>query len=291
MKEKTRAFFILMMFLSFIIFIQKNEVQANEVVVDLNGYGGLVPKNDTNLMMSEASVFFEISTITTVTEYRIRFNANYTIFNPNETLNVLVGAPFAYLTNVFEEDITILANGTAIEYELIHVESYETSPWKEYLDDYIDRDFFVSNLTFISNTYTILHYSFEYNISQSDFTSSSKGYGGVEIRYDVGTARAWSGNITETVEFRVYGQQPNYYSCRGYNSTGSFKKEPTLYEIENGIRYIWSWDNERIEEDSIGLYFPYDFTWRTSFMNLAVLLITLVIFSPSSRNKRKNELD
>ncbi len=248
-----------------------HEVNANEINVDLDEFGMIIPKNNTNLMMPEAQVFFEVSSTDNLKEYQISFNANYTIFNPNETTTTLVGAPFVHYASFNFNNFKVLANETEIEYEIMTIEYYEDSPWYEYLGDPMERDIFVSNLTFVSNTSTTLHYSFDYKLFWKE---GNAVYGFARLIYDIGTARAWSGNITETVEIVAYGHQPNSPICIGRNEAGLYEIEPTVMEIDNGFKYSWSWENERIEEDLIRCHFPF-YQRRISPLNQFIIGVTL----------------
>ncbi len=248
-----------------------HEVNANEINVDEDEFGMIIPKNNTNLMMPEAQVLFEVSSTDNLKEYQIRFNANYTIFNPNETTTTLVGAPFVHWASFDFNNFRVLANGTEIEYEIMTIEYYEDSPWYEYLSDPIERDVYVSNLTFVSNTSTTLHYSFDYKLF---WKVGNIVYGLAFLHYDIGTARAWSGNITETVTIAAYGQQPTTLRCTGRNETDWYEIEPTIKEVENGFKYSWSWKNERIEEDRITCHFPF-YQRRISPLNQFIIGVTL----------------
>jgi hypothetical protein len=231
-----------------------HEVNANGINVDEDEFGMIIPKNNTNLMMPEAQVLFEVSSTNNLKEYEIKFDANYTIFNPNETTTTLVGAPFVHWASFDLNNFKVLANETEIEYENMTIEYYEDSPWYEYLGDQMERDIYVSNLTFASNTSTTLHYSFDYKLFWKE---GNAYYGFAILHYDVGTARAWSGNITETVAIAAYGQQPSTLRCVGRTETGWYEVEPTIKEVENGFKYSWSWENERIEEDRITCHFSF----------------------------------
>ncbi|MHA1516129.1 MAG: hypothetical protein ACTSPF_11385 [Candidatus Heimdallarchaeaceae archaeon] len=247
-----------------------SHIEANSLNLDYNEQGMLVPYNNTYLMMSEARVRYEISSTSDLKEYSIEFNANYTIFNPNETISTLIGAPFAIDKISRINNFKVLSNGTEIGYELFHIELDENSTWFEYIDG-TRRDIFVSNITLDTNSSLILQYSFDYKLVWKD---NNIKYAGADIWYDVGTARAWLGNISETVEFAVYGQQPYNPRCTGRNETGWFEKESVTTEIENGFNYAWFWENERIEENRIELGFPF----YEELLNSMDKLIMIIVF-------------
>ena len=278
MKKRTKtAFIVLLLIVSLTCITQ--ESQANEVVLEYDGFGHLIPNNETYLMMPQAEVLFEIVNVSEVTDYNIKFNANYTIFNPNETINVLIGAPFSDIKESAYADVFITANGSVVDAELIHVEGHEQDPWHEYVGLDIYRDILVTNYTFITQTSTIIHYSFEYTVSQDDNSYKPEG---VFISYIVGTARAWDGNITETVEFIVHDQQPTNYWC----FCDWDNNDPSVHQIEDGYSYIWSWDEEQIQEDAIEVYFPY-YNVNPSFYKTPIITMSFVVLFITIYRRRK----
>ena len=229
-----------------------SNVEANSLNLYATNHGMILPYNNSYLLMPEANVRFTINSTADLKEYLIKFNANYKIFNPNETTSTLIGAPFYYLDYWGIENLEVLANGTEIDSELFHIEFDENSTWFEYLSGSDQRDIFISNLTFYANTSLILNYSFDYKLP---WKIGDIKFSLAEVWYDVGTARAWSGNVTETVEYVVYGHQPFYYNCSGRDETVRFYKDGIIEEIDDGYCYSWSWNNERIKEDQIEFRF------------------------------------
>ena len=105
-----------------------------------------------------------------------------------------------------DETLKIEVDGVELDYYIEYYWDYNLtgSIWSEYVDVGISgRYFAICNLTIDGFSNTIIRYSFE-SIARIGI------YDSIMILYDVGSARAWSGVITETVEFRVHGLQSLY---------------------------------------------------------------------------------
>jgi len=289
LKKHLNFSFLFIQLLLCILFVHNTmltSIHANEIPIDLDSHGGIVPYNSTSLMMPAADVLFEISNTTSITEYKIKFDANYSILNQNETTNILVGAPFSFVDFDSVYNIKVHANNTEIDFTSIHIERTDDSPWDIFFKDDYDRDFLVSNVTFYSNTTTVLHYAFEYEMSMYD-SSWKNDYGGITLEYDIGTARAWSGNISETVNFTFYGEQPGYYNCHSFD--GVPKKNPVITHKGNASSYIWIWENERMEHDLIVIDFFYHEPNRTDFNSISVIFMSTAFLSVLKRNQKKKK--
>lgn len=288
LKKHLISSFLLTQLLLCILFVQNTvntSTHANEIPIDLDSHGGIIPNNNTSLMMPAAKVLFEISNITSVTDYHIKFDANYSILNQNETINILVGAPFSFVDFDSVYNIKIHANETEIDFTSVHIEKAEDSPWDAFFKYDYDRDFLVSNVTFYANTTTVLHYAFEYIISMYDYPSSKTDYGGITLEYDVGTAKAWSGNISESVNFTFYGEQPFTYNCHSFN--GAPKKNPVISTVDNATSYIWIWENEIMKHDLIVIDFAYHEPKRTEFNLVLIIALSTVFLSLLKKNRWK----
>ncbi len=289
---KQKCFFI---FITLIIsFIGNTDASylgtANTVEVSFDAAGGLLPVNNTNLQMINADVLFFIDeTFGEKGQFRIVFDGNYTIFNPNETIESMIGAPFFSFNEDMMDLIEIKVENTVLEYEVF--ELYEINEnytiWEEYFDvNWYLRYLALSNVTFVGYSNTTIRYCFDV-ISYPTMDRNMDLYG---FYYDVGTAAAWNGNITETVTFSINGKQPHSYSCYSYNETNWINKEPEIEEIENGFKYSWIWENERIEEKIIEIGYSSSDIWLVEYNNLILVglsIISLVILNRKKRIKRK----
>ncbi|MCE7741566.1 MAG: hypothetical protein GOP50_03830 [Candidatus Heimdallarchaeota archaeon] len=210
-------------------------VVSNPLGVIYESAGGLLPENNTELQMIEASVVMEINeTYGNIGTFGIIFDGNYTIYNPNETIEILIGAPFLTIYEGLSDSLLIEVEGSEKEFDIVYYDYHNNTAnsWMDYFSLYIteSRYFALCNVTFAGFSNTTIRYRFN---STTSFTDGSALY----ITYDVGTARAWNSSITETVEFRVIGEQPTDFT----DFTEEGYANLTVTEISRGQSYLWSW--------------------------------------------------
>ncbi|OLS32869.1 MAG: hypothetical protein HeimAB125_04420 [Candidatus Heimdallarchaeota archaeon AB_125] len=276
-------FTFLLLFGSFWIVNKNNRIVANPLNVFVESAGGLLPGNDTDLQMVEANVVMDIDeTYGENGSFAVSFDGNYTIFNPNETLEIMIGAPFLTVYEGLTDSLKIEVDGIETEYDIVYYNYNNDSatPWMNYFQLYIvqERYFAICNITFSGQSNTTIRYRFD-SITNFRYTEEV-----IWITYDVGTARAWDGLLTEYVEFNVYGKQPTYY----YNNTAN----TTVTEIENGKSYLWSWEKiDEIRTDYVFIeYFPTPTTTpsKTSGFWLLSSILCLIVLN-SYRRFRKTK--
>ena len=278
---KKARFLIICCIISIIIlnFPKKiKDSKADVVTIIKNGVGNFLPEENCSLIMTNASVLFDVDAKYYHRKIYIDFKGNYTIYNPGESKNATLAAPFSSLFENLEESCVIKINNTPISFEFL--EYNYTDPWEEYLYWYYmgQRRFITSNITFPANNSIRIEYSF------NAYIEIHESFGGVEIFYDVGTSRAWNGTISELVEFKVYGNRPYSYS----------ENNCTISDIEEGISYIWEWKNEIINVDRVYIYFSYFNPWQRLwpfivFPSLIIGFILLVVLVRRRDNKRARE--
>lgn len=215
---------------------------ANPISVIETSSGGILPGNNTNLQMIEANVLMDINESYGVEgEFEIYFDGNYTIYNSDNYTETVLAAPFQSEYVNMNSTLTIEINGTEVDYYILLYDYSNNSlnPWSDYLyySSWANRYFAICNASFADQANTTIRYSF-YTLF----------YGGnrdvADIIYDVGTARAWEGVTTETVEFRVYGNQPSSYMPN--EILCDF--EPVITNITNVNSYLWFWNQSSISE-------------------------------------------
>ena len=126
-------------------------IKAAEVIMD--GTGCLIPINDTTLQMVETNVMFYIDeTFGKKGQFRIVFDGNYTIYNPFDTIEKMVGAPFV---SVYEDILDLFKleiDDTEVEFALVsfYEHNFNFTHWEDYFSyyDYL-RSFALSNITFV----------------------------------------------------------------------------------------------------------------------------------------------
>ena len=199
----------------------------------------------------------------------LNFSGNYTIYNPNDSLNTTLVAPFSPDFRNLESTCLIKIGENVTPFSFVEYNSYQ-SPWEEYLDYYpgmsSKRKFIVINVTFPENDSVDVEYSFDAFLANSDSTIDE-----LRIYYDVGTSHAWNGTITERVEFKVHGKLPDsYLECDPY----LFDYNCAISDIENGKSYAWEWVNERIMINSV--YISYYYPHRLLMLILYILIPSMI---------------
>ena len=137
---------------------------------------GLIVSSDSNeLQMIEANVVMEINeTYREEGDFRIIFDGNYTIYNPNITTKTIIGAPFQSVYKNLSNTIIVEVDGFPMEYDIIYSDDQQFSNlrdlWKPYFEDLsfyydIERCFVISNVTFPRFTNTTLRYRFDSIVS------------------------------------------------------------------------------------------------------------------------------
>ena len=261
-------FFILSLFILFWSMLSFNS-NANPVPIASPELGGLIPKEDTNLSMTNANVIVEIDATNLNKIIDFSFSGNYTIFNPSEMINVTIAAPFSNM--IYSENIIgdISLNDSSIPFSIRPFNFsdslwLESSLWKEYLQGsgipYVT--FLICNITIPENTSITLEYTFDSNI-----TVDLRALGELFFRYDVGTSRVWKGNVTESVEFRVFGKTPDEF----YNNSC------TVSDLQDGKIYLWEWKNEIIYDDYVYIMYYGNYSWPSYFIPFGNSFLTIKI--------------
>lgn len=229
--------------------------KADIVMIDGMGTGNFLPEENSTLIMTNASVIFTIGAKAYLSRIYINFTGNYTIYNPSESMNATLVAPFSSDFKNLESTCVIKIDNTAVSYDFIKY-NFTESPWEEYLDwQYAhNRKFLIINATFPENDSITIEYSFGAYVDTMYMDI-------LKIYYDVGTSRAWNGTISERVEFKVYGKTPDSYSP---------SRNCTISDITNGKSYAWEWENKIIDINSVYISYSYYNPW--------VRLIPIILF-------------
>jgi hypothetical protein len=68
---------------------------ADLISIEYTGTGDFFPVEDCSLIMTNASVIFDVSFQEPYDQIDISFKRNYTIYNPNGEKNITLAAPFS----------------------------------------------------------------------------------------------------------------------------------------------------------------------------------------------------
>ncbi|MFX1419213.1 MAG: hypothetical protein ACFE9N_09870 [Promethearchaeota archaeon] len=229
--------------------------------------GGILTKDNYSLSLISADVKIDLDALNLSCLGGLSFKANYTIFNPDEEVNLTIAAPFEFYPL---NNCTVSVNNTPIPFLILDYDEMASGIWYEFLQ-YVNRYsayWIICSISILKNSSIEIKY--EFNCPKPLFYSFPAYF---NIIYDVGTARLWHGNITEIVEFRVHGHLPNsIYNERLCN----------VSEISDGQCYTWEWINELIEIDYVGIHYdldnPYDNNMPFSFLEISIfILISLFV--------------
>lgn len=284
---------MIILVINFFIFIPKTYSNPMPIPDDYF-LGGIIPNDNVTLNLLDASVAFNIDSTDFLNTIGINFDGNYSIFNPHILMNVTLYAPFRFDSELINSSCDVQVNGTPISFELIEIYELEYNV-TEMIMDYLSNPFWdfstliVCNLTLAENSTTNIRYRFNGSMLNPLYTADE-----FSITYDLGTAKAWQGNITEKVEFVVNGKIPNSY--REF-SNYSLEDRCQITNINNGRVYTWEWDDENINTQLVGIIYSGRIleTWPWWPPLLLLLLIggsiaginVLVVYLILHRRKRK----
>lgn len=264
--------------------------KADIISVKHTGTGNLFPAENSSLIMTNASVIFDIYYSEQYNQIFTRFKGNYTIYNPGVSQNITLAAPFSSEFTNLEATCVIKADNDSKPF--IFFRYHWSDPWAQYLDS-VDlgmtdiRNFILTNITFPENSSVKIEYSFDAYIIQPD----SDGY--LRIYYDVGTSRAWNGSITERVEFKTHGKLPDSYSK---NIPDMYNYSCTISNFSNGRSYVWEWVNETIMINNVYISYSYPYVYFWGRISVFIIfgcyfgvpvIIGVII---RKRNKRRKRL-
>ena len=275
------AFSILLLFVP-ILFISK-PVNSNPAIIDPETWtdyltGSILPQNISNtLRMDEATVNFNIQTGHT-SNLKVDFEGIYHIYNNEETAYYVIANPFSSVFEGLTETIELKSNGIDASYVIYQPGFIEPSAWEEYLDPGL-RFCVISNISFEENETTILEYSWSSTFKTTeDFAV---------VKYDVGTARAWSNTLNERIEFKVRGVQPDRVTSNFETDRLEIVKT-TFYNL-----YIWNWELEFLNANEVGLIFKVNDLKRAlagyifSYCIYILLPVNIVLFTQYIIKKRR----
>jgi len=277
------VYIVLIVVLGLPTFIKDSK--ADIIDVYGTGAGNFLPTENCSLIMTNANVIFNIDAEEYLSRINIEFSGNYTIYNPSESMNATLVAPFSLNFENLESSCVIKIGNATVPYAFLEY-NFTESPWEEYLQSQNfmqNRKFLIINATIPENDSITIEYSFDANIG----ISSTVGI--LNIYYDVGTSRAWNGTISERVEFKVYGKVPDSYSSYRKDR---FEYNCTISDITNGKSYAWEWENEIINVNTVYISYSYYNPWAKFVPIILFPLLfggIIVWVAASSTKKKRNE--
>jgi hypothetical protein len=161
----------------------------------------------------------------------------------------------------------IKINDTIVPYTILDGYRHGSDLWYEaWLIWGDDIMLIVCNITIPENSSIVLKYeidtSKEINLDELDELT---------IFYVVGTSRLWSGNITESVEFKVQGKIPHKY----YKP---INKSCIVSKLPDGKSYLWEWKNEIIPDKSVYIVYYGGYNDSLFPLTMGVISFSIICF-------------
>jgi len=232
----------------------------------------IFPNSTLPLQLSHTNTIISFNATDFSNKIDINFDANYTIFNPENTTSIPIILPFSLAKNVNDFIFEVHVNNTQILFDLLSV-----SPWNENITEidvhlawFIERYPIIlirNNVTLLKNSTSVIRYHFSGSMS-NPLDSRDLFY----IVHHLGTSQEWIGNTTGRVELRVYGKQP-IYGRSGFNWAPC-----QLVDIIGGKSYICEWNNTKSPWMDIGIRFYREVSPFEKIIE--ILMFNLLIFLP-----------
>ncbi len=264
----TIAFFI---FLNLFILIPSNTVAPPAPAPD-QFIAEIFPNSTLPLQLSHTNTIISFNATDLSNKIDIDFDANYSLFNPENTISIPLILPLSLAANISNFIFKVYVNNTRIPFDLLSI-----TPWNENITEIdVHLAFFVekypiilirNNLTLLKNSTSVIRYHFNGSIN-NPLDSSDLFY----IVHHLGTSQDWLGNSTGKVELRVYGSQP-VYGRRGFSFAPC-----ELVDINGGRSYICEWNNTKRPWMDIGIRF---YGKASPYIDIIdILIFSIVLFPP-----------
>jgi hypothetical protein len=269
-------------------YIFLSETIANPVPIPMEYFmGNIFTNSSLSFNLVNADVAFDIDSTDFENNIGISFEGNYTLFNPNNTTEIMIVAPFSVSEVVINSSCIVEVNDSEIMFDIGDPYELGIEAWVMNYSMYYLWTFIVCNITIPENDSQTLKYKFN-GLMPTPINPRRRNQQ-FSILYDLETSEAWSGNISERVEFRVYGKLPN-----------SIIEWPTdedrlvTLDMEGGRIYAWEWNNEHINTEQIGINYRGELLvqWQKIIVGVSigisvpVIIVTIVLVV---RKKKKSK--
>jgi len=229
----------------------------------------IFPNSTLPLQLTHTNTIISFNATDFPNKIDINFDANYTIFNPENTTSIPIILPFSLAKNVNDFMFEVHVNNTQILFDLLSI-----SPWNENITEidvhlawFVERYPIIlirNNVTLLKNSTSVIRYHFSGSMS-NPLDSSNLFY----IVHHLGTSQEWIGNSTGRVALRVYGKQP-IYGRMGVNWAPC-----QLVDIIGGKSYMCEWNNTKSPWMDIGVKFYRDTSLFEEIWDLIVINLVL----------------
>jgi len=254
----------------------------------------IFPNKTLPLQLSHTNTIVKFNATDFFNKIDINFDANYTIYNQENTTTIPLILPFSLAINIGDIIFDVRVNNTQIPYDLVSVSS-----WNENITEVNIRlpgfietypiNLIRSNVTLFKNSSSVVRYQFRGTMN-NPLASRDLLY----IVYSLGTSQEWIDNTTGRVELRVYGTQP-IFSTTGYDL---IILTPKHVGIVGGISFSYEWYDIQIPWGNVGIKYYRDTSTVgeliiSIILNLLIYIaiasaITVVILRRRKRERRES---
>ena len=249
----------------------------------------IFPNSTLPLQLTQTNTIISFNATDFPNKIGINFDANYTIYNSENTTTISVILPFSLAIDINDFMFDIYANNTQITYDIFNV-----SPWNENITE-IDINFYIieaypitlikSYITLLKNSNSVIRYRFNGSMN-NPLDSRDLLY----IIYTLGTSQEWIGNTTGRIELRTYGKQPIL-------SMRNFAFQYDYVDISGGKSFSCEWDNIKIPFMDVGVKYyretsPFEEFMKIWGFNLLIYIgIALIIIVVVIKRKKRKKIE
>lgn len=270
---KFNSLFIMALFLISNLLTSVSNTEASIAPAPDQFVAEIFPNSTINLQLSHTNTILTFNATDFPNKIDINFDANYTIYNQENTTTLPIILPFS-LSNTSDFIFEVQINDTQIPYNIFSV-----SPWNENITEIdVHLPGFVeiypiklvkSNVTFFRNSTSVVKYHFH-----GTMNNPLESHNLLYIIYSLGTSQEWLGNTSGRLEFKLYGKQP-IISTTGYDLV---ILTPINVDINGGKSFSYEWNNIQIPWGSVGVKFYREASPLEKIIELIVQ--NLLIFIP-----------
>jgi hypothetical protein len=250
--------------------------------------GEITPNCSSRFNLSNTSILIMLDLIKPLNSIYITFDANYTLYNPEQTSNITLFLPISLNMEINESNFDILLNGFPNSFILSQY-NFENKIYDLDLSIrfYINSPVYLirTNFTALENSINIIEYKFEGNIP---YILSSSSF---ELAYYINSSRTWQGYSSGRVVFEVYNMDPVFGTLGNYNI-------PRLVETDGYKKCTYEWNGLKIQDTAFimeqfkdyGYIIPIEF-YYSIFVSIGVWIIIItgiIIWVQEKKRKSRN---
>jgi hypothetical protein len=208
----------------------------------------IFPSTNTTVRLININTMITMNATDFSNKMEINFNGNYTLFNPEYTTNLTLILPFSLCMDVQNSTFDVSVNDTQIPFEVLsNTEENLTSTGINL--DFLSRFVVHCPITSITSNLTLLeNNSYIINYQCSGSIPKPLGFRNLfYMAYYLETARVWKGNLTQRVEFKVFGKLPIY--------SGGIDVDLQISDIQGGQSALFEWNKGKVESIYVGIIY------------------------------------